>query len=86
MAAEVLHEDDKEMVIQITIPKSGDFMECEELIQKALNEGGCLATKTCLETFDTDGSPINIGSEVLTAKREKVSKKYETPYGAYAST
>ena len=84
MSAEVLHENEKEMVIQITIPKSRDFMECEELIQKALNEGGCLATQKCLEEFDADGSPIKIGSEVLTAKREKVSKKYETPYGPVA--
>ena len=47
----------------------------------ALNEGGSLATGKCLEDFDADGSPIVIGKRKLTAKRTKISRKYETPYG-----
>ncbi len=83
MSAAVLHETDSEMVIRIevTISKSDNFFECEEHIREALNEGGTLATGNCLERFDTDGSPMLIGNQKLTAKRNKVAKKYETPYG-----
>lgn len=81
MAAALMHESESEIVIQITVPKSGNFYECEENIQQALNEGGALATGRCLEEFDTDGAPLWIGNQKLTAKRTKVAKKYETPYG-----
>jgi hypothetical protein len=84
MAAELISESESELVIQVTIPKSRDFVECEELIQNAVNEGGQLATKKCLESFDTDGSPIVTGGQTLTAKSQKVSRKYETPYGIVA--
>jgi len=81
MPAEMLRESDSEIVIQITIPKSNNFYECEENIRRGLNEGGTLATSKCLEEFDTDGSPILVGNQKLTAKRTKIPKKYETPYG-----
>lgn len=84
MSALLLEEDANQLVIQITVSKSRDFMQCEEQIQSALNEAGQLATGRCLQDFDSDGSPIIIGSEKLTAKRRKVSKKYETPYGPVA--
>lgn len=81
MSAELLSEDDSQLVIQVTIPKSRDFLQCEDQIQDALNDVGRLATAKCLEDFDTDGSPIIMGGEKLTAKRTKVVKKYESPYG-----
>lgn len=81
MSAELIRESDSELVIQITIPKSGNFMECEQQIRQALNESGALATGKCLEDFDTDGAPMIVGNQKLTAKRTKVAKKYETPYG-----
>ena len=81
MAATLISEDANQLVIQITIPKSRDFLECEEQIQDALNAAGALATGKCLEDFDTDGSPIFIAGHKLTAKRTKVAKKYESPYG-----
>ena len=81
MPAELVRESDAEMVVQITIKKSSNFYECEKNIRQALNEGGTLATGKCLEDFDADGSPIMIGNRKLTAKRTKISKKYETPYG-----
>lgn len=82
MVAELIDETENELVIQIRISKSHDFVECEELIQKALNEGGLLATQKSLESFDSDGSPVVFGGQKLTAKAKKVSKKYETPYGS----
>ena len=37
------------------------MLECEEQIRQALDEGGRLATQECLQNFDTDGSPIQLG-------------------------
>jgi len=84
MPAKLLREDADQVVFEVTIPKSRDFLQCEEQIQDALNDAGRLATGKCLEDFDTDGSPIIIGREKHTAKNAKVSKKYESPYGTVA--
>ena len=81
MNANVSHNDEETMTIKVTIKKSGDFLEFEENIQDALNEAGNLATKHGLEEFDSDGSPIVIAGRKLTAKKNKVPKDYETPYG-----
>ena len=81
MTAEILHNDDETMTIKVTVKKSAAFLECEENIQDALNEAGSLATEHCLEDFDSDGSPITVAGRKLTAKKDKVPKKYETPYG-----
>ena len=81
MSAQIIEETAEEISITIVISKSRDFMECEENIQSALNGAGTLATGRCLEDFDADGSPIIAGATKLTAKRAKVVKKYETPYG-----
>jgi hypothetical protein len=81
MAATLISEDAHQLVIQISIPKSRDFLQCEEQIQDALNEAGRLATGKCLKDFDTDGSPIVMSGHKLTAKRTKIGKKYETPFG-----
>lgn len=81
MTPEVLHNDDETMTIKVTFKKSAAFLECEENIQDALNEVGNLATEQCLEDFDSDGSPIVVAGRKLTAKKDKVLKKYETPYG-----
>lgn len=81
MTAEILHNDDETMTIKVTVKKSAAFLECEENIQDALNEAGSLATEQCVEDFDSDGSPITVAGRKLTAKKDKVPKKYETPYG-----
>lgn len=56
------------------------MLDCEEQILDALNEAGRLATRECLEQFDTDGSPIIVGGAKLTSKG-RVGKDYQTPYG-----
>jgi hypothetical protein len=81
MAATLIAEDAEHLVIQISIPKSRCFLQCEEKIQDALNDAGRLATGKCLEDFDSDGLPILIAGNKLTAKRTKIARKYETPYG-----
>ena len=84
MAAKLMSESETELVLEIKISKGKSFLECEENIQDALNEVGVLATGKCLEDYDADGSPIDVAGRTLTAKREKVSKNYETPYGVLA--
>ena len=81
MSAKLLRENDRELVIEVTVPKSRDFMECEQCIQEALNDAGRIATGQCLEAFDTDGAPIIVAGSKLTAKSQKVARKYETPFG-----
>jgi len=58
MHSTLIKENENQIVIQITIPKSRDFLQCEDNIQDALPQAGCLATQKCLEEFDLDGSPI----------------------------
>lgn len=82
MPAKLVRQDHDYLVIEISIPIHSCFMECEEEIQRQLNEGGKLATASCLSDFDTDGTPIIIGNQKLTAKKTKVPKDYETPFGA----
>ena len=81
MAATIVSDDDDKIVIRVSIPKHRCMLKCEEEIQKQLNEAGKSATKSCLEDFDTDGSPIIMGNQKFTAKKVKVAKQYETPYG-----
>ena len=56
-------------------------MEHENAIQDSLNQAGRLATGLCLQDFDSDGSPIIFAGQKLTAKKDPVPKKYETPFG-----
>jgi hypothetical protein len=80
MAAEIIARNTQSFKITIDIPYSRSMMESEELIQKALNAGGVIATEEALKQFDTDGSPIVVGSLKLTSKGQ-VSKTYQSPYG-----
>lgn len=81
MSATLISEDADHLVVQVVIPKSRCFVECEENIQDAVNKVGRLATGQCLADFDTDGSAIVMAGTKLTAKRAKVGRNYETPYG-----
>ena len=82
MSARVLSNNEKEVFLEVRIPKNGSFLECENSIQDEFNAAGRLATQKCLEDFDTDGTPIIVAGNTLTAKKEKVSKKYQSPFGA----
>jgi hypothetical protein len=66
--------------IALELPEGTAMMECERAIQDALNEAGKLLTGECLERFDTDGSPIEVGGINFTSKG-RVGKAYQTPYG-----
>ena len=68
------------LIIELSIPLVRSMVSGEEVIQAGLNAAGQLATGELLKLFDTDGSPISVGSLSLTSKGT-VLKEYETPYG-----
>jgi hypothetical protein len=80
MAAVVVQRQDNSVTIQIQVRLSRSMLETEEAIQQALNEGGVLATTEALKQFDSDGSPLEIGTTRWTSKGQE-PKTYQTPYG-----
>jgi hypothetical protein len=83
MTAQVTRQSKDSITIKVTLPLTGSMLQAEEAIQDALNEGGLLATEEKLKRFDTDGSPIQIGSVRMTSKGQ-FAQDYETPYGSVA--
>lgn len=82
MAATIVSRSDSSFKVEIEFKYGRNMLDSEELLQKHLNEAGCIATKELLEQFDTDGTPITIGGVKFTAKTGKESKEFQTPYGA----
>jgi hypothetical protein len=80
MSASLISKNQDRLIIQIEIPLGKSMLEGESWIQDALNEAGTLATGELLKQFDTDGSPIEIGSFKMTSKG-LVTKQYQTPHG-----
>lgn len=80
MAAKVVSRTDDMVTVQIQIPLCKSMLDCETAIQNGLNEAGVVATGAALSRFDTDGTPIVLGSVKFTSKG-KVSKGYQTPFG-----
>jgi hypothetical protein len=85
MAAEIVARSQTGFTIQIEVPYVRSMLEFEESLQSQLNEAGVLATQEALHTFDTDGSPIQVGSVKLTSKGTQ-PKDYQTPYGVATVT
>lgn len=86
MSAIITLRTEKTFKIEVEIPYSRNMLDGEECLQRCLNEAGAAATKELLEQFDTDGSPILLGSTKLTAKGEKEAKIFQTPYGEIESS
>jgi hypothetical protein len=80
MPAQVVERTATGFTVQITVSYSRSMLEFEETLQKELNAAGVLATEEGLQQFDTDGSPITVGSVTLTTKGQS-PKDYQTPYG-----
>ena len=78
--ARITAQNKSEITIEVTIDLNGSIMDMENNIQDASNQIGILATEKALETFDTDGSPIQMGSEKWTTKGI-YPRKYQTPFG-----
>src|SRR4051795_11362903 len=66
--------------LQVEVPYDGSMLGFEEALQQRLNGAGVVATAEGLKQFDTDGSPITLGSTKLTTKGP-IEKDYQTPYG-----
>ena len=81
MTAQITRQAIDSITIEVTMPLTGSMLQAEEAIQDALNEVGRLATEKNLQRFDTDGSPIQLGSVRMTSKGQ-FAQDYETPYGS----
>src|SRR5271154_909953 len=80
MSATIIERQETSVTIQIRIPLTRSMLDTEEAIQKALNEVGILASGEALQQFDTDGSPLEMGTTHWTSKGQE-PKTYQTPYG-----
>lgn len=78
--AEIISREGNEITITLKVKLFGSMIEMEQEIQNGVNSVGCTLTKEALESFDTNGSPLQIASLKLTSKG-KEKKEYETPYG-----
>ena len=76
----VINRNEDGFTVQITVPYNRSMLDFEETLQQQLNAAGVLATHEGLREFDTDGSPITLGSMKLTS-RGQLPKDYQTPYG-----
>jgi hypothetical protein len=80
MNATIVARTPTSFTLQVEVPYSDSMLDFEEALQHRLNEAGVLGTAEGLKQFDTDGSPITIGSARLTSKGQ-FEKDYQTPYG-----
>src|SRR3954453_10739123 len=80
MAVTIIARTPTSFTLQIEVPYNASMLDFEETLQDRLNEAGVVATAEGLQQFDTDGSPITVGSVKLTTKGQ-VEKDYQTPYG-----
>ena len=81
MSASIVERDDMHFTVQVQISYKKTMLDFEESIQSAINEVGLVSTKEALSQFDTDGSPIIMGTNKYTSKGRE-TKVYQTPYGA----
>src|SRR6478672_9422087 len=80
MNATIVARTPTSFTLQVEVPYNGSMLDFEEALQHRLNEAGVVATAEGLKQFDTDGSPLTVGSSKLTTKGP-VGKDYQTPYG-----
>jgi len=78
--ARITQIDGDELTIEVKVKITDTLLESEQAILDACNEVGNTATGYAIKKFDTDGSPIQVGSVKFTA-RDLTPKIYETPYG-----
>ncbi len=83
MSASLIAVKGNEVTLEVKFKLTSSMLETEENILTALNEAGSLGTGKALERFDTDGERIEFGG-VKWSSKGKLSKTYQTPYGAVA--
>src|SRR5436309_3666639 len=80
MSATITARTPTSFTVKVEVPYNDSMLDFEETLQRRLNEAGVLGTAEGLKQFDTDGSPITVGSVKLTTKGP-IEKDYQTPYG-----
>src|SRR4028118_872211 len=80
MSAFIVARSESSFPVQVVIPYASSMLDFEQTIQERLNQAGVVATEEALQQFDTDGSPITVGSVKFTSKGQ-LPKDYQTPYG-----
>ncbi len=81
MQAKIIKRNGNKITVQVEVDISGDSMlEKEEIIQKAVNDVGCLYSSEALKSFDTNGDKIQVDGIKYTSKGLQ-KEKYETIYG-----
>jgi CheY-specific phosphatase CheX len=80
MSARIISTNKESVTIEVTIELSKSLLKSEEAILEAVNSVGNLATGFAITQFDTDGTPIVIGTEKWTSKGQ-IAKISQTPYG-----
>src|SRR5512135_1511359 len=80
MNATIIARTPTSFTVRVEVPYNESMLDFEATLQQRLNEAGVVATAEGLKQFDTDGSPISVGSTKLTTKGQ-VEKDYQTPYG-----
>jgi len=80
MSATIVARSESSFTLQVEVPYGSSMLDFEQTIQDRLNQAGVVATQEALQQFDTDGSPITIGSVKFTSKGQ-LPKEYQTPYG-----
>jgi hypothetical protein len=71
MPATLVHRSETSVTVQVQVPLSRSLLDTAAAIQQALNAAGLLATTEALRPFDTDGSPVQVGSARSTSKGQE---------------
>ena len=82
MSASIISSETKTIVLQVEVSvESGNMLELEDELQRALNEAGRLGTQELLKLFEpANKKPIVVNQQKWSYKG-KVLKRYETLYG-----
>lgn len=75
-----------DVTVTLKLPLGASMLEQENAIQRAVHLAGLESTRALLATLDADGEPLEFTDESggvirFTAKKAKVAKQIETPYG-----
>ncbi|MDZ4877910.1 MAG: hypothetical protein CLLPBCKN_007345 [Chroococcidiopsis cubana SAG 39.79] len=78
MSAKLISIEGSTVKLEVSIEIGRSMLTSEENIQQSLNAAGCIATVAALKYLDTDGSPLEIGGEIMRTKGEQ-PKAYSSP-------
>ena len=80
MSAKLISIDGSTVKLEVTLELGRSMLTSEENFQQSLTAAGRIATEAALKYLVTDGSPLEIGGEIMRTKGEQ-PKAYQSPYG-----